>query len=264
MENTNSPLIYKKISEVMAEVPVISKTKRNAQQGFNYRGIDDVQNALQDILPKHGVFYVPEVLESFREERQTKTGGNLIYSVLKVKYTFYAEDGSNVSAVVQSEGMDSADKSSNKAMSAACKYALFQVLNIPTEEAIDPDATTPEQSSPKQQQNGQPQAKAKPAGQKFDEDLFLENFTGVKEYCTQINVNHAEKIPDSQGVPYGMIPTEELRYHLNALVSSLRNNGLTKEEKEEKQFKLGVINAILLDRKAHPEKRGGKGNQQAG
>ena len=64
-----------------------------------------------------------------------------------MKYTFYAEDGSSVSAVVQGEGMDSADKSSNKAMSVAFKYACFQVLCIPTEEMKDPDAETPPHNS---------------------------------------------------------------------------------------------------------------------
>ena len=147
-ENTNLPLIYQKISAIMAEVPAIGKTKRNAQQGFNYRGIDDVQNALQNLLPKHGVFYVPEVLDSIREERQTKTGGNLIYSVLKMKYTFYASDGSSVSAVVIGEGMDSGDKASNKAMAVAMKYAMFQVFCIPTEELDDPDAVCPPPSLP--------------------------------------------------------------------------------------------------------------------
>ena len=64
----------------------------------------------------------------------------MIYKVLKIKYTFYAEDGSNVSAVVVGEAMDSGDKVSNKCMSVAYKYACFQVLSIPTEETIaDPD-----------------------------------------------------------------------------------------------------------------------------
>lgn len=244
-----TPLIYKKIIDVMKECPAIEKTKRNAQQGFNYRGIDDVQNALAEILPKHGVFYVPEVIESTREERQTGRGGNLIYTVLKVRYTFYAEDGSSVSAIVQSEGMDSGDKASNKAMSAACKYALFQVLNIPTEAQTDPDAESPEES--------QPTAAVKPAPKADDEDSFLDGFPGVPEnMIIPIHPNHAEKIEDSEGVPYGMIPTMELRFRLNSLVKSIRNNGLTPEEKEQKMSKLGVINAILLDRKAHPEKRG--------
>lgn len=146
MENT--PMIYKAISKVMAEVGAIGKDKRNQQQGFQYRGIDDVMNALYPVLSRNGLFLTPEVLEHHREERQTARGGNLIYSILKVRYTMYAEDGSSVSAVVIGEGMDSADKSSNKAMSVAMKYAMFQLFCIPTEEMIDPDAETPEPSTP--------------------------------------------------------------------------------------------------------------------
>lgn len=142
------PMIYKAISKVMAEVGAIGKDKRNQQQGFQYRGIDDVMNALYPVLSKHGLFLTPEVLEHHREERQTARGGNLIYSILKVRYTMYAEDGSNVSATVIGEGMDSADKSSNKAMSVAMKYAMFQLFCIPTEEMVDPDAYTPEPSVP--------------------------------------------------------------------------------------------------------------------
>lgn len=247
MENS-TPMIYSKIIEVMSKVPAIGKDQRNDQQKFNYRGIDQAMNTLQNILPSVGVFYVPEVLESTREERQTKTGNNLIYTVLKVRYTFYAADGSSVSAVVQSEGMDSGDKSSNKAMSGACKYALFQVFNIATKEMIDPDSESPEAS--------RPAAAAAPQKPAFDEDAFLANFNGIQEKFQPINVTHAEKIEDSEGVPYGMIPTEDLRHRLNALIGAIRKNGLSEEDKQEKQWKLGVINAILLDRKAHPEKRG--------
>ena len=55
-------------------------------------------------------------------------------------YRFVATDGSQVSCVVEGEGMDSGDKASNKAMAVAHKYALLQVLMIPTEEQKDPDA----------------------------------------------------------------------------------------------------------------------------
>ena len=44
--------------------------------------------------------------------------------------------------------MDSGDKASNKAMSAAFKYACFQTFCIPTEEMQDPDAETPPPSTP--------------------------------------------------------------------------------------------------------------------
>jgi hypothetical protein len=131
----------------MAEIGAIGKDQTNKQQGFKYRGIDDVMNALQPVLVKYGVFVVPEVMEQSREERQTKTGSNLIYSVCTIRYTFCASDGSNVSAVVIGEGMDSGDKATNKAMAIAFKYACFQVFCIPTEEMKDPDSETLQEST---------------------------------------------------------------------------------------------------------------------
>lgn len=144
--------IYQAITNIMSEGYAITKDKRNAQQGFRYRGIDDVLNTFQPLLAKHHVFVVPEVLDQQRQERTTGKGGSLLYSLLRMRYTFYAEDGSSVSAVVVGEGMDSGDKASNKAMSVAMKYAMFQVFCIPTEEMQDPDADTPEPSKPKAEQ----------------------------------------------------------------------------------------------------------------
>ncbi|MFR5902744.1 MAG: ERF family protein [Neglectibacter timonensis] len=142
-------LIYSAMASAMSEIGAIGKEKVNGQQGFKYRGVDDVMNALQPVLVKNRIFVSPEVLEHTREERVTKSGSVLTYSILRIKYTFYAEDGSSVSAVVIGEGMDSGDKSSNKAMSVAFKYACFQALCIPTEEMKDPDGETPEQIKPK-------------------------------------------------------------------------------------------------------------------
>lgn len=141
--------IYQSITKIMEEVPSIGKTQRNKTQGFMYRGIDDVMNALQPLLAKNKVFIVPEILEQTREERTTSKGGNLIYSICKIKYKFYAEDGSSVEAITIGEGMDSGDKATNKAMAIAMKYALFQVFCIPTDEMKDPDSETPEQSTKK-------------------------------------------------------------------------------------------------------------------
>lgn len=141
--------IYESITSIMSEGYAITKDKKNQQQGFKYRGIDDVMNTFFPLLSKHHVFCVPEVVDCRREERQTTKGGNLIYSILTIRYTFYAEDGTSVSAVVVGEGMDSGDKASNKALAVGMKYAMFQVFCIPTEEFVDPDETTPEPSVPK-------------------------------------------------------------------------------------------------------------------
>lgn len=132
--------IYEAISATMADVGAIGKQDKNQQQGFMYRGVDAVMNALQPAMLKNHLFVVPEVIDQTREERVTQKGNNLIYSILRVRFTFYAEDGSSINAVVIGEGMDSGDKASNKAMSIAFKYACFQVFCIPTEEMKDPDA----------------------------------------------------------------------------------------------------------------------------
>lgn len=140
--------IYEAIADIMKEGYAITKSKKNPQQGFMYRGIDDVMNTFQPLMAERGIFVVPEVIGSTREERQTKNGTNLLYSVLTIRYTFYASDGSNVSATVIGEGMDSGDKASNKAMAVAMKYAMFQVFCIPTEEMPDPDAEVMPESRP--------------------------------------------------------------------------------------------------------------------
>lgn len=140
--------IFETINAVMEEIGAVGKNSRNEKQKYMYRGIDDVMNALNPAFTKHKLFMVPEVVSQKREERQTANEKNLIYSVLSVKYTFYAEDGSSIYTIVPGEGMDSGDKASNKAMSAAFKYACFQTFCIPTEEMQDPDAETPPPSTP--------------------------------------------------------------------------------------------------------------------
>lgn len=177
--------IYQSIANIMQESIAIGKEKLNKQQGFKYRGIDDVMNTFYPLLSKHKVFVVPEVLAQEREERTTKSGGNLIYSILRIKYTFYAEDGTSVSAIVIGEGMDSADKASNKAMAVAMKYAMFQVFCIPTEEMPDPDEETPPPSTKKVTAKSAPVA---------DENKSVENIPdGEIDYAHALNMGFKNK-----------------------------------------------------------------------
>lgn len=132
--------IYQAISKCMEEIGAVGKNDLNKSQGFKYRGIDAVMNAINPALINNHIFIVPEVLEQTREERKSIKGSTLIYSVCKIKYTFFAEDGSSITAVTIGEGMDSGDKATNKAMAIAFKYACFQVFCIPTEEMQDPDS----------------------------------------------------------------------------------------------------------------------------
>ena len=136
--------VYKAISAVakdMAEVG-ISKDRENRQQGFSFRGIDQVYNALAPMLAKHGLVILPRITERTVTERTTQKGGVLFYVVVKAEFDFVAtEDGSKHTVVTYGEAMDSGDKATNKAMSIAYKYAAFQTFCIPTEQtAIDADA----------------------------------------------------------------------------------------------------------------------------
>lgn len=146
--------IYGLIAQAMKKVGAIGKDSVNEQQKYKFRGIDAVYNALNPVMSELGLFICPEIIDHRREERKTvktyngqQTETILKYSILTIRYTIYAPDGSNVSCVVVGEGMDSGDKASNKAMSVAMKYAMFQLLMIPTEEMVDPDRETHEVTS---------------------------------------------------------------------------------------------------------------------
>lgn len=128
--------IHAAVCSMLCDVEEIKKTRDNKQQGYKFRGIDDVYNAVHPLLAKHKVFPACEILDKATSERETKAGGTLFCVHLRAKYTFFADDGSSVFTEALGEGMDSADKASNKAMSSAYKYALFQLLCIPTE-AVD-------------------------------------------------------------------------------------------------------------------------------
>jgi len=129
--------IYSKIIEISREIKPILKNRKNVQQGYVFRGIDDMYNSLQPLLSSAGVFVSSKVTDSKREERQSQKGGLLLWTILTVEFTFWAEDGSSVACTMIGEAMDSGDKASNKAMSTALKYALMQMFMIPTDEQID-------------------------------------------------------------------------------------------------------------------------------
>ena len=140
-----TPKVYSAIAKVMAEVGRIgiSKDRKNDQQGYKFRGIDDVYNALSGLLSSAGLCVLPRVTKREVTERATKNGGVLFYVVLDVSFDLVAaEDGSRHTISVVGEAMDSGDKATNKAMSAAFKYACMEVFCIPTEGTPDADQET--------------------------------------------------------------------------------------------------------------------------
>lgn len=146
------PNVYACIAAVCAALAHsgIRKDRRNTQQGYSFRGIDDVYNTLAPVLAQHKLVVLPRILTRTCVERQTQKGGTLFYVTVEAEFDFVsAHDSSRHTVRTFGEAMDSADKATNKAMSAAYKYAAFQTFCIPTEGDNDADATTPEPSAPK-------------------------------------------------------------------------------------------------------------------
>ena len=163
--------VFKAINAVQAALSKtgIAKDRTNTQgAGFKFRGIDDVYNAVAPLLAEHGLVIIPRMLARSCEDRQSKAGAALFYVTVEAEFDFVcAEDGSKATARTFGEAMDSGDKATNKAMSAAYKYACFQTFAIPTEGDNDADAHTHQVAAGKPATAAKPRpasTPAKPAG----------------------------------------------------------------------------------------------------
>ena len=144
--------IYKRMADASKAIKAIAKDDVNRAQNFKFRGIDAIYNGVHEALATNGIFCVPKVGKIIKEATiTTAKGGQGIHLVLEMEYTFFAPDGSCVTATTWGEGIDYGDKCVNKCMSIAHKYALLQIFTIPTDENIDPDAMSHEVVSQKPQ-----------------------------------------------------------------------------------------------------------------
>ena len=148
--------VYKAINAVQSELAKvgITKSRTNPQgQGYKFRGIDDIFNTISPLLSEHKLCILPRVIARDCVERISQRGIALFYVTVEVEFDFVSsEDGSKHTIKTFGEAMDSGDKATNKAMSAAYKYAALQAFAIPTEGDNDTENQTheiqPEQQKP--------------------------------------------------------------------------------------------------------------------
>ena len=205
--------VYAAIAAVQDELARIgiSKDKKNAMQGYNFRGIDDVYNVLAPVLAKNKLCILPRVLSRDCVERQTAKGGVLFYVIVACEFDLVsAVDGSKHTVKTYGEAMDSSDKATNKAMSAAYKYAAFQTFCIPVD-AEDADATTPEV-------NAKPQ----------EPDYPVPDPT---EYATKDQITKIQIMMKEKGLTDRSAILDELSAFFERIVKSSKE--LTKEEASE-------------------------------
>ena len=138
--------IHQRLTAVMEDVGAVGKGERNAQQGFNFRGVDAVVKAVAPALRKHGVTVMPTVLEKSTAESTTRNGGSMETVYLTVQYTLFGPAGDSVTGIVAAQANDTADKATAKAMSVAYRTFWLQALCIPTDEP-DPDLSYTERGA---------------------------------------------------------------------------------------------------------------------
>lgn len=150
----NPPLpigkIYSLVPKVSKDIGPIGKDHQAGSGNFSYsfKSIDDILDKASVAMYTHGVFVVPTVLDAQRGEKPLKNGGATAFTLLKVLFRFYADDGSFVECTTMGEGADSGDKSTNKAHTSAFKNALIETFAVQTNEPRDSEFDSPEAGRP--------------------------------------------------------------------------------------------------------------------
>lgn len=182
--------VYAAIAAVQGELATvgIAKNRKNSQgSGYMFRGIDDVYGALSPLLAKHSLVIVPRITSREVVERASRSGGALFYVTVHAEFDFIsALDGSIHVAATYGEAMDSGDKATNKAMSAAYKYAAFMTFAIPTEGDNDADAATHDVA---------PAAKPMATENQIDTIMALSKATG-KTIQTIVEAHKVASLPE--------------------------------------------------------------------
>ena len=217
--------IIKQLNQVMEYVGAVHKSERNTHQSFNFRGIDNVVNAVSPALRKHGVVVVPCVNSSEAEtleigQNRTRMG----YVRVNVTYTFYALDGSNIATTVVAESMDSGDKATAKAMSVAFRTALLQTLCLPTDD-LDPDAESYVRSAGEPQRSASKVSPIRAAvGSKGEPSISDNQLKFLRELAVKVGADDATVTALSGGVKIEALSNPQASKIIEQLLSIKRGD----------------------------------------
>lgn len=225
------PKVYTAITAVAAKLceKGVGKSRKNEQQGYRFRGIDDFFNAVAPELATAGLCILPRCLSRDVVERATKSGGALFYTTVSMEFDFVcaADASRHTVGPFFGEAMDSGDKSTNKAMSAAYKYAVMQTFAIPVEgQAIDSEVDTHEvkfAGHTAGQANHDEFAALPPEAQ----DALRECAMEVIALCDE------DRLADALAVVAGMCNTQEDKMALWSLLPSKTRAALKKASQKE-------------------------------
>lgn len=149
------PTVIQAFNAVMREVTSVGKDDYNEDQGFRFRGVDAVVNAVGPACRKHGIVVVPrKVREHSVTQYTTKRGTVMTNRVVHIHYRVYGPRGDYFDGEAFGESADAGDKSMSKSQSVAERVFLLQAGLIPTGEP-DPDSESHERATGGQDEGSQ-------------------------------------------------------------------------------------------------------------
>ena len=148
--------IYQKMAKITAELKTVAKNLEVQQtRNSSYKAVSerDILDAVKPLEEKHGVYSYPasrrvlesNILESENVYKDTVTKKTTFMTRIETVYRFVNidEPSEYIETTVFSEGIDSQDKGSGKAMTYADKYALMKAYKISTGDDPDQFASEP-------------------------------------------------------------------------------------------------------------------------
>ena len=144
--------IHDAIIDVMRSVGQV-EMKESKRLGYAYISYPDLVRVLRPTMLEHNIHVYIKRVEDFRQDNfSTKSGTLMNRSTVLGKITFFhAPSQTSVDVWATGEGMDMADKASNKSMTGLLKYALLQTFMI---ESGDEQQSTSEELRAKNGKKG--------------------------------------------------------------------------------------------------------------
>ena len=220
------------LSQAQAEMPAVKFNATNPFLKNKYADLGAIIDTSRSVLAKHNLS-VSQLVES----QENKIGVTTI---------LMHNSGEWLESTCWLELGDERGKSNAQVAGSIVtylrRYSLASILGMYADE--DGDGNKPDNQ--KQQPKQRPAKSNNPVKPEPSlVDTAKELGGTVKNTLT---VETAEAVTSSDGTRYGDIETEKLVHMANAITKSIKKNGISHEEHEERQMKLDAIRVILESR----------------
>lgn len=138
--------VHEAFAALQRDVVMIPKTQRNNDAGFDFRGVDDVMDAIGPAQRRHGLFILQRVIKWTSERYRTTEGVGMKAVEVEVEFTIYGPMGDTIAGSAVGDAADRADRALAAAQSVAYRTFLLTGTSMPTRQT-DPDMANHKRAS---------------------------------------------------------------------------------------------------------------------